>query len=38
MPCIQIKTNVKVSGQTAETVKSELGKYIAYLPGKQKTG
>lgn len=34
MPCIQIKTNVKVSGQTAETVKSELGKAIAYLPGK----
>lgn len=34
MPCIQIKTNVKVSEETAKVLKSHLGKDIAYLPEK----
>ena len=34
MPCIQIKTNAKVSAETADIIKSELGKAIALLPGK----
>ena len=34
MPCIQIKTNVPVSPETAETLKSSLGQAICCLPGK----
>ena len=34
MPCIQIKTNVKVNEETAEAIKSQLGKDIALLPEK----
>ena len=34
MPCIQIKTNVKVSEKIAEIIKKELGKDIAFFPGK----
>ena len=34
MPCIQIKTNVPVSSETAETLKSSLGQAICCLPGK----
>ena len=34
MPCIQIKTNVEVSQEAAQTVKSALGQSIAHLPGK----
>ena len=32
MPCIQIKTNVQVSDDIAQTVKSQLGRIITYLP------
>ena len=32
MPCIQIKTNVQVSNETAQTVKSQLGRIITHLP------
>lgn len=34
MPCIQIKTNVKVTEEVADIIKSQLGKDITYLPGK----
>lgn len=34
MPCIQIKTNVQVSNETAQTVKSQLGRIITHLPEK----
>lgn len=34
MPCIQVKTNVKVSGQSAEKIKEALGRTISCLPGK----
>ena len=34
MPCIQIKTNVEVSQEAAQAVKSALGQSIAHLPGK----
>ena len=34
MPCIQIKTNVQVSDDIAQTVKSQLGRIITYLPEK----
>lgn len=34
MPCIQIKTNVKVTEETAAVVKEQLGQAIACLPGK----
>ncbi len=34
MPCIQIKTNVQVSNDTAQIMKSQLGQIISYLPGK----
>ena len=38
MPCIQIKTNVKVSQEAAQAVKSALGQSIAHLPGKSEPG
>lgn len=34
MPCIQIKTNVKVTEETASVLKAQLGQAIACLPGK----
>lgn len=34
MPCIQIKTNVSVSEEAAQTVKSQLGQIITCLPEK----
>lgn len=34
MPCIQIKTNVKVDEAAAEAIKAELGQAITCLPGK----
>ena len=34
MPCIQIKTNVKVDETAADTIKAELGQAITCLPGK----
>ena len=34
MPCIQVKTNVTVSEQAAQAVKSGLGKMISAFPGK----
>lgn len=34
MPCIQIKTNVEVSQEAAQQVKSQLGRMISYLPDK----
>lgn len=34
MPCVQIKTNVPVSEETSQTLKSRFGQMIAYLPEK----
>lgn len=34
MPCIQIKTSVKVTEEAANTLKKELGQMITCLPGK----
>ena len=34
MPCIQIKTNVSVSEEAAQAVKSQLGQIITCLPEK----
>lgn len=34
MPCIQIKTSVKVTEEAANTIKTELGQVITCLPGK----
>ncbi len=34
MPCIQIKTNARTAGETADRIKAGLGQAIAYLPGK----
>lgn len=34
MPCIQIKTNVQVSHETAQTIKGQLGRIITNLPEK----
>lgn len=34
MPCIQIKTNTKVDSSSADNIKTQLGKSIAWLPGK----
>lgn len=34
MPCIQVKTNVKTSKETADVIKSALGQAISFLPGK----
>ena len=34
MPCIQIKTSVKVTEEAANTIKKELGQAITCLPGK----
>lgn len=34
MPCIQIKTSVKVNEETANIIKTELGKAITCLPEK----
>lgn len=34
MPCIQVKTNVKVSAQSAEAIKDGLGQAISCIPGK----
>lgn len=37
MPCIQIKTNVAVTKEAAQEVKSRLGQIISYLPGKSES-
>ena len=34
MPCIQMKTNVKVNEEAAQAIKSQLGKEISLFPGK----
>ena len=34
MPCIKLKTNVKIEPEKEEIIKSQLGKMIAVLPGK----
>lgn len=34
MPCIQVKTNVTVDAESADRIKSEMGRTIALLPGK----
>ena len=37
MPYIQTKTNISISKQQAESVKSALGKAISLIPGKSET-
>lgn len=34
MPCIQVKTNVKTSRETADRIKESFGQAIHFLPGK----
>ncbi|MBE6822080.1 phenylpyruvate tautomerase MIF-related protein [Caproiciproducens sp. LBM24188] len=34
MPCIELKTNVKISPEKEEAIKSKFGQVISILPGK----
>ena len=38
MPCIQIKTNVEVSQEAAQAVKSALGRALPTCPAKASPG